>query len=252
MRPEHPLPEPLEKTSAAKRQVKKDAMGKERKRKRVKEPPTRARKRTIDPTKWDSQHLKGAFLDGVVVPTFTQRLPAVAVAEEQDEEESDESSGEIEEEEEIPRPVTHVAELPVVQKTRANAPLKEAVTTIPAPKSDLREESKNTLGFLQSLFGDRDEDWGGAESVSSDVEMDVAVNAQSPDTDDVEIVPRQREPDIPRGESIPGVVDDDVGPSKDEEEDPAPVSPGQAQPQVQKTKLKDLFAPREEEGKSLI
>ena len=32
MRPEHPLPEPLEKTSAAKRQVKKDAMGKERKR----------------------------------------------------------------------------------------------------------------------------------------------------------------------------------------------------------------------------
>lgn len=80
MRPERPLPPQA--SSATRRYPKGKAAGKDEtgktakeKKKRVREPDVRARRRTIDPTRWDSVHLKGMFLDVVTasrVPVETQ------------------------------------------------------------------------------------------------------------------------------------------------------------------------------------
>ena len=73
MRPDHPLPDPQQSASTA---GKSKSGGK--KRKRVREPPTRARKRKIDPIKWGSVHLKGALLENAIVaymPSSVTALP---------------------------------------------------------------------------------------------------------------------------------------------------------------------------------
>ncbi len=67
IRPEHPLGEPLE-VKKVKRKLKDDGKGddkgeeKKKRKKREKQPDTRARRKTIDPTRWGSVHLKGMFL----------------------------------------------------------------------------------------------------------------------------------------------------------------------------------------------
>ena len=73
MRPEKPFPPVSSVTSST--------TGKDGKRKRKPEKPklVRARRRTIDPTKWDSQlHLKGAFLDSIVVADDGDNLSVTA------------------------------------------------------------------------------------------------------------------------------------------------------------------------------
>ena len=67
MRPERPL-EPMRNESNT------NLKGMNAKvKKRVKLPPLRARRRLIDPTKWDSAYLKGVFLDAVPLPSLTSR-----------------------------------------------------------------------------------------------------------------------------------------------------------------------------------
>ena len=82
------------------------------------------------------------------------------------------------------------------------------------------------------MFGDGEE-WGGAESVGSDVDEDDISAAQ---------VPVNAEP-IQSVESVdqPMEVDERTPEESPQEEI--------AENGVQKTKLKDLFAPREEEGR---
>ncbi|KAG2012188.1 hypothetical protein CC2G_012223 [Coprinopsis cinerea AmutBmut pab1-1] len=66
MRPERPLPPTLEELAAMKKILKKRAAamrGTKTKKPKLKAPPTRARKRTIDMTKWGSTLLKGIFLE---------------------------------------------------------------------------------------------------------------------------------------------------------------------------------------------
>jgi len=72
MLPEEPLPPVSGVTSST--------TGKDGKKKRKREKPklVRARPRTIDPTKWDSQHLKGAFLDSIVVAGDGDNLSVTA------------------------------------------------------------------------------------------------------------------------------------------------------------------------------
>ncbi|THH28367.1 hypothetical protein EUX98_g5814 [Antrodiella citrinella] len=245
MRPEHPLPEPLPKAPIAKAKEKKDkktGVVKE-KRKRVKEPPTRARRRTIDPTKWDSQHLKGVFLDSGLAPT---NVP-IATQEVEDDSDSSDDSGEEEAARNEVEPINEEAEVEVELEASVPTPKPQAPTLsksqIQDASSDLREESKTALGLLQSLFAG--DEWGGAESVGSDVDMNDIGNITELDddvTDEVETVPRQ-DTDVVMGHIQTPVTSDEED-ETDEEESPKQPSKSQSQ----QTKLKDLFAPREEEG----
>ena len=79
MRPEKPLPPQLHSAQTANR---KD--GKERK-KRAKDPDYRARRRMIDPTKWDSVHLKGMWLDVITAPKEREPMDSSVAGEEDSE-----------------------------------------------------------------------------------------------------------------------------------------------------------------------
>ena len=111
--------------------------------------------------------------------------------------------------------------------------------------TSLREEKSANLELLQSLFGGRDE-WHGSDSLDSDIEMDVAeekkarqVSPGAVSVDDFEVVPLEKEPSLAAKEKE--VVVTSTAQSVDKH--PPPV-PSTSQP----VKLKDLFAPREEEG----
>ena len=75
IRPEKPLPPLSAVTSSASTAGKKDD---KKKRKREKLELVRARRKTIDPTKWDSQHLKGAFLASIAVADHGDNMPVTA------------------------------------------------------------------------------------------------------------------------------------------------------------------------------
>ena len=241
MRPAHPLPPTLDAAKAAK--------GKEKGkvRKRVKEPLNRARRRTIDPTKWGAQYLKGIYLENAAAvsqpprtrlgPTQDDAPAPVSASEESDEEvdgidsaEDGEAIGgdntdseedeEDEDDDDIPTPSP--------SKTLASSSMKSSALG-PVPTSELDAEKSQSLGLLQSLFGDK-EDWGGAESVGSDVDEEdlrAAVAAAPIAGVDGETA---MDVDVPAPEKVP----QDTHPA--------------ASSVVQRTKLKDLFAPREEEG----
>ncbi|KAI9060938.1 hypothetical protein FKP32DRAFT_1577040 [Trametes sanguinea] len=263
MRPERPLPEPLDAAAADKAKSK---TGKARKR--LRDPPTRARRRTIDPTKWGSTHLKGIFLENAAAfvasnPTRESTKASSAVAEELDaseeEEESEESSDEessedsegessegvedVEDDSSKPRPASGSSS----KKPSADPPTIQSKPLPPAEPSELVEETSKALNLLQSLFGDKEE-WGGEESIGSDIdEEDVrrADAAMEAVVDDDEVT------DATEDVAADAMQVDEQQPPQE----PAYIqSSTPAQPQgAQKTKLKDLFAPREEDaGFSLL
>ncbi|KAH9851945.1 hypothetical protein C2E23DRAFT_732078 [Lenzites betulinus] len=252
MRPDHPLPEVLESTKVEKAKAKAKAE-KGKRTKRARDPPTRARRRTIDPTKWGSTHVKGIFLENAAA-----RMPPMHAASNRSdhgESESDESSGAEEVDvqgasddsgTESDSPAVPMASSPPRPKTHTtiSLPLK---TLVPAAATgDLAEETSKALGLLQSLFEGQDE-WGDEESVGSDV-----------DEEDL----RRVQDDTTRAQAVETEVtdtsDDDSGAMQVDAtspEQPASVKetvPASARDQ-EKTKLKDLFAPREEDtGFSLL
>ncbi|KAI0676098.1 hypothetical protein C8Q78DRAFT_1075035 [Trametes maxima] len=252
MRPDHPLPEPVDAVRPDKTKGK-DAKGK---KKKMRDPPSRARRRTIDPTKWGSTHLKGIFLENAAAyPVPSAKRVDLAVVEssmsederseednESEDSESEQSSDEDDggtDQDDRPSPIqptkTSTKSTPAAIIPPSYTP---AVSTAPG---DIAEETNQALNLLQSLFGDKDE-WGGAESVGSDVEQElrggdgkpneIAVDSDdSESTNDSEAAMQVDEPSAPPAEDV---------------------APPQAQG-AQKTKLKDLFAPREEEaGFSLL
>ncbi|KAI0705020.1 hypothetical protein C8T65DRAFT_578067 [Cerioporus squamosus] len=238
MRPAHPLPEPLDAIKPSKEKTK----GGVKSKTRTREPPARARRKTIDPTKWGSQHLKGIFLENAAVtyPAPSRREPTPPpVDDESSESESDSepSAGESDSERTPSLP-------PPASATIKTAPVRPWTPpkTVPLSPVDraLAEEKNQSLGLLQSLFGDKDE-WGGAESVGSDVEEEIEQERQPlarvTDADDVE-----------------DAMDVDEQQSEHEPQPsvPATQETGSA-PEGTKAKLKDLFAPREEDaGFSLL
>ncbi|KAF7790227.1 hypothetical protein EIP86_001179 [Pleurotus ostreatoroseus] len=261
MRPEHPLPEPLASTSKAKETKK----GTGKKTKKVKPPPVRARRRTIDPTKWDSQHLKGVFLENVVVASSSKQ-PRALVAPEEEPSASD--SEYLEEDDE--REDAHEAQETTVEATKTDVqplgtPSRSRSASPTAPITDvqpvvsigrtedpaLAEERNAALGLLQSMFGDGD-NWGGEESIDSDVDMDAivetkreAVSAYAGE-DDFEVVPM----DVDRQPNA-GAISSPDPEIEEQQPDPQitrdePVASDSAP--NKSVKLKDLFAPREEEG----
>ena len=118
------------------------------------------------------------------------------------------------------------------------------------------------------MFGDRDDDWGGEEDLGSDIDMEeLAGRAKELKTvdmeDDIEVVPsgagtQKATVSLPKPES-----DSESTTEPDSEEENASSTSEEAAPPSASTpapvmttattvsgppKLKDLFAPREEEG----
>ncbi|KAG2348145.1 hypothetical protein BDR05DRAFT_1056799 [Suillus weaverae] len=275
MRPEKALEPPRVLTSGGNKKYDKDGKFVTGKRKkRVKLPPTRARRRTIDPTRWDSTHLTGIWLDAEVAgavdlaeyasgPVISRKRHAEA-AEDSDDEQDTKSAPSSDEDHDhqslslpVPKSTTSPlpsSELPPFPTTRS--PVTEAATgAIPS----LAQEKLTSLAFLHSLFGDGDgeEGWGGQESLSDveDARLEGKGKAREPqagtrmDVDEggieIEEVPHAKYKGVEMGS------DTAVSPLNSQSR-PTSTSKLSAQSQKQ-TKLKDLFAPREEEaGFSLL
>lgn len=262
MRPEKPLPEQIVTTATVKgkgKQAKEAEMKK--KKKRTKVPPVRARRRTIDPLKYGSQQIKGVFLEnaaaGLVVEKRMELPSQQAVQESSDESTLDEAEveGVIEdaetEEETVDEPLPQTSvlgEKPNLLQKPPSCPPAVAEKKLPShpPASiDIAQEKHAALGLLQSLFGNRDDsEWGDKESLGSDLDTDDIAQREGglkivDDEDDVEVVPM----DIDDRQSE-YIAQEETQTSPPEKSPPARSSA----PASRQTKLKDLFAPREEEG----
>lgn len=237
MRPSHPLPDTIDKAKAEST----NNNPKKAKRQRVKPPPIRARRRTIDPMRWGSQHLKGVFLEsgGIFIPKAQPDEPLEFQETNESEDDADASSvgaeGSspfIEAPKPLPRPITLSLRTPQLVTTQA---------THNSEAADLVREKNAALGLLQSIFGDRtDDDWFGKESVGSDVDMDdVDLTPYHPSDKAVE----------PSEEAAAHLVNQpavEASPENGQSEQ----APSSTVQHSTKTKLKDLFAPKEQEGQS--
>lgn len=251
IRPDHPLPPTMEEAVASKKALKKNTNPKG-KRIKLKPPPTRARKVTIDVTKWGSTQLKGMFLESQASGVSTG---AMDIVEEQESSDEDSTSSEAEEEV-LPPPVTK----PVMQRTVPILPIEKPTPksvvpqppTLPvaAPGVDLSTEKKQTLDLLSSIFGGND-DWDGRESVGSDIDEEELLKgdrfSNKNNRDDFEVVPRAAEAEVAasihESEEEEKEVED-----KSEEEDEEEEGTPEPAPPAKGTDLQDLFALRNEEG----
>ncbi|CCM00595.1 uncharacterized protein FIBRA_02631 [Fibroporia radiculosa] len=258
MRPDHPLPDPLPIGGGPRKGENiKDNKGKLKKR--LKDPPIRARKRTIDPTRWGAQHLKGAFLDSVVADdamdssahrsiTIRQNIYATSDVH-------TETSSEGESLEEETRDNGEPASIQVSVKQGFTSQPESALPRVIRQSShnlvqfgeqdDLEREKQRSLGLLQALFGDQDENWGSQESVDSDVEINDWT--------------RQANSFVPMDAPVQGDERTEVTMDLDDQDISTNAVASKESPRpptvvpMQTTKLKDLFAPREEDaGFSLL
>ena len=220
MRPSHPLPEMI---AQAKVTTNQKGQGKHKKQ-RVKPPPMRARRRTIDPTRWGSQHLKGAFLESA--GTVPHSNPVVESSNTDETTDNGEDLSSLEQED------------PLVVKSSNLPPLREkpisVLVSTPYPVAvDLAQEKDVTLGLLRSMFGDRnDDDWYGKENVGSDHDIEF------------DHIPEDEAETFESTRRIMVVPDVEI--STEQAYQQSQVAPTSKSPP--KAKLKDLFAPREEEG----
>ncbi|KAJ7083802.1 hypothetical protein C8R44DRAFT_862393 [Mycena epipterygia] len=263
MRPEHPLPPPLASSLPKKASSSKDKDAKKEttKPKKRRDPDSRSRRRTIDMTRWGSVHLKGIFLEDAGQGTSNLSQDEVQeMVEDLDDSSSDGES------DARPAPM-HVDPKPAAPAVKAAAPVAVPAAPIlvskppvavsnqtavkisePTAQSDvdLAKEKTRSLSLLQSLFGARDEEWGGRESVGSDVDEEELLKLGGTMTlegdDGIEFVPM----DVDVQDSTAAVP-----PSPQTAE----VAPTLQPPKkvTQATKLKDLFVSREEDvGFSLL
>lgn len=286
MRPERPLPpinEDKEKKLTARALKKKGADGKgedkKKKKKRVKEPDVRARRRTIDVTRWGSVHLKGMFLDLEVLGTRRdadeKKVDDVEMESDESESEGEAEIGKDGEAEEQDYAEVEDSSMEVVAPTlfkplkKSDIPSKSTIsaksaTPVPVPtpppnlissktklpddNTDITAEKNTSLNLLASLFGSKDDtDWVGRESVGSDVDEAELTKDQGMlldgDDDDFEIVPQEgADAAMEEGDGDEGdAMEED--PTVEEVQQPPPT-----QKQQQAMTLKDLFAPREDDG----
>lgn len=260
MRPEHPLPEPIIATSSTtKTKAGKD--DKPKKKKRAKEPTTRARRQTIDPTKFGSQHLKGVFLENAVVASVSTRVAKPLLVEpevlseddssttEDEDSSADEAEVVAEEKTALPPPSTVPVRLPPTPTPPPTAA--KQLLSVANPPTDLAQEKNAALDLLQSLFGGKDDaEWGDRESLDSDIDMDnlpQRTSTVADEDDDIEVVPM----DV---DTLPVLASSrETQPAEEEsatesESTPPPRETTPPPKSTKSTKLKDLFAPRNDEG----
>jgi len=252
MRPARPIGLPLEVLKAQNQNLAfKSQGGKEgRKRRRTAAsmPPTRASRLTIDPMRWDSTHNSGVFMEG----ERASMSPALDVG--------GETSGktgvpsEVEGDEEVEK-ILDASQSPVDDNDEPSAPPCSSSIPVDTADADLAAEKATALRLLHSMFGEADEDWGGAENVDSDMEREAAATANATphasqssslhDAADFEVAPAaqraSKKSSIDQRQAAQTTTATAVAP-----QNPDPVQPPRA------ATLKDLFAPREEEGERII
>ena len=255
MRPEKPLPPVSTVTSST--------TGKDGKKKRKREKPklVRARRRTLDPTKWDSQHLKGAFLDSIVVADDGGNLPVTAPFQphtSSDQEESDLSSSDEEGDESDSSEPEHIVEGSPATSEPTGRPGYTVHTNRGAVEveHDFNQEKLHALSLLDSMFGGLkgDQEWGGREALDSDVDIQELLPVQTSSPEPSPPKKAFKELDLIHA------VEEAQGDSESEESsaDTSTPVPERAPTSVTaqnantKTKLKDLFAPQEEQGGFLL
>ncbi|KAJ7097241.1 hypothetical protein B0H15DRAFT_825281, partial [Mycena belliarum] len=247
MRPERPLPPPL--SSLPKKSSSKDKdKDKDAKPKKRRDPDSRSRRRTIDMLRWGSVHLKGVFLEdaGHHAAELSQDEVQDMMDASEDDSESDPDG--------VPAAPVRVDAGIAVPPVKPTAPVAVAApAAVPslsfvskqAPKTvyeqtdvDLAKEKTNSLSLLNSLFGGKDGEWGGRESVGSDVDeaelLKIGGTVALDDEDAIEFVPM----DVDARE--PSVVEPPPQVAK-----VAPTPPPPPKKVTQATKLKDLFVSRE-------
>ncbi|KAH9971017.1 hypothetical protein BGW80DRAFT_1325148 [Lactifluus volemus] len=161
------------------------------------------RLRTIDPIKWGSTHLAGVFLEGERVAVLRMR-ERHGVSGESTDARADEEVEELlvpsqsptnDDDSETLLPVDLPPSLSenLLQQRRATSPRSPGDPFEDAVSNDLAEETAKALQLLHSMFGEANEDWGGAESVDSDMEQTAAAATHASETPldsmDFEIVP---------------------------------------------------------------
>ncbi|KAF9528974.1 hypothetical protein CPB83DRAFT_853538 [Crepidotus variabilis] len=273
MRPLHPLPEVQEETSRRKHTGKVPKPGEKKKKLKLKDPDTRSRRKFIDMPKCGSTYLKGVFLDlevGSRKADDRDQHPDILMGD-QDSSESEPDTEASKRRASIPIPDDDPVGLSVSKlsirdvasppSSKPDAPEEKPKTTVTSQKQstslpDIQSEKTQALSLLSSLFGGQernDEDsWVGRESVGSDIDVDDITKGDvilDEDGDDFEIVPRSKRTEpVPSSEDTVSSDDNVVEPQElIQEQDPPPKATS-----AQK-KLKDLFAPREEQaGFSLL
>lgn len=268
MRPERPL-EPM-RVAISELQSKSTGKKGSKVKKRVKPSPVRARRRTIDPTKWDSTYLTGMFLDAISVPSSSHTreyapagLDAIESGSDTDDDENVFEPGMEDNVPLSPKQTPSPMHLPTLSQPSGEPTCHEDPINI-----DIRRETTADLALLSNLFGES-EDWGGSESVD-DIQMDVSSHVgPAPDQvhneNDVEIVPRgyplassdSQKQAGEKGKEIAPPPQKSVsdGPGSGDDEDIEMVDAHSNTVQTAQStsaavpKLKDIFAPREEERK---
>ena len=269
MRPERPLPDiQQEKPKPILRKNQGHGVGttegeKKKKNKRLKGPDSRARRRTIDMAKWGSTHLKGMFLDMPALGMKRLKLddpyddPTV---ESEDNEGSGNDNDRLKVSQSSEQTVASQTSLPLPKKpiniSADNIPILpiksqpsagQVLWPLPDDNIDLEVEKTQYLDLLASLFGCKDDNWVRPESVGSDIDVEELMKGDAmlvdDADDDVEVVPIDN--------STKNLQDEE---KEDEREMENPLAPGTSTKSTElgvqaSTKLKDLFAPREEEGK---
>jgi len=250
VRPDHPLPavevDPKVKLSSRK--------------KRHRAPDTRVRRKTIDVTKFGSTQLKGIFLDSVVfAPSSTKQAspPPVDDFNSSESEESDSNSKV--QRQPSPQPPTSFSPPPkkkqeadqaIANPNPSLSPKTMPVVSQPSTSAvnDIREEATHSLSLLSSLFAGKD-DWGGYESVGSDIDEEALQKGDKMLVDEgepgFEVVP------VGQAKAQPmALLSDDEESSDDEEPQPAVKEVVQPAPPTKPAapSLKTLFAPQPEEG----
>lgn len=270
MRPDRPLPETQQGNPmppSKKNQVRVGATtGEKKKKKRVKDPDSRARRRMIDMTKWGSTHLKGMFLDMPVHEMKQPKLddvydPAIESEESEDDNDAPKVSQSSEQNQILSQTPRSPSVLLLTNSADVSTSINPQSSVGEAPllldnSTDLGVEKTQSLNILASLFGDQDDDWVRPESVGSDVDVDELTKGDAmlvdggEDDDGIEVVPVDK---LDGGMTkIKGLRNEGKNDKNRQE------TMEKEDPQVPKmstksgaTKLKDLFAPREEEGNAM-
>jgi hypothetical protein len=213
----------------------------------------RARRVTIDMLKWGSVHLKGVFVDVESgVPAICKPSAGRPSQNLKDNSEHLGNDAGLEVEDESESSVTGVAQVantrPPTELRPRQPPPNRCVPYLEPPSTDnIAPEISNSLDILHSLFPDDGSDWGGRESISEfsvdgGMAVDRAGTGERNLGDDMDVDMR-----APAEEEVGGWKDDE-----DESYRPEvalPHSPAVVNPPRQAVKLKDLFAPREAEGR---
>ncbi|KAI6106092.1 hypothetical protein EDD16DRAFT_1632196 [Pisolithus croceorrhizus] len=277
MRPERPL-EPMHAVGGRQRTRGKtsEKVGKKGKKRKV--PPSRARSRTIDPTKWDSTYLTGALLETIVAPSSSLICPpSGSVAHPTSEPRPIEPESDEEESNDVHAPSQNLSNVTI----EGQSPSQTAPTADFSGSSlradvviDVRQETSSALALLNSMFGEADE-WGGPESADELDGIDGDRTAMAVDTDagtvsggKIEEVPRHvftrvgearmhRGPsgeeewnsgeDIEMGDTHPTTVHPSAAATSTNTRTVTSEMDTTTAAVPTKTELKDLFAPREEE-----